>query len=143
MCVRPVLLCCFTLAVVPKFGYPLHRTSRPSFKALEDMTKDPMEATGNDYRTSGRKVCIISHRPFFAPLLMFDQALARDGFRCIITGMFDSGSLKKSEAMRDMAKRDGANGVVICPCHILSESTTQGTDPTGISGGGIMAKRRR
>jgi len=74
---------------------------------------------------------------------MFDQALARDGFRCIITGMFDSGLLEKSAAMRDMSKRDGANGVVVRPCHILSESMTQGADPTGISRDGTLVKRRR
>ena len=57
--------------------------------------------------------------------------------------MFDSGSLEKSEALRDMAKRDGANGVVVRPCHILSESTTEGTDPTGVSGDGTVVKLRR
>ena len=57
--------------------------------------------------------------------------------------VFDSGSLENSEALRDMAKRDGDNGVVVRPCHILSESTTQGTDPTGISGDGTVVKRRQ
>ena len=47
---------------------------------------------------------------------MLDQALARDVFRCIIIGMFDSGSLRKSE--RDTAKDDGTNGVVVRPCHV-------------------------
>ena len=52
-----------------------------------------MEATGKDYRTSRGNVYIAPHCPFFALFLMFDQALAHDGFRCIITGMFNSGSL--------------------------------------------------
>ena len=57
--------------------------------------------------------------------------------------VFDFGSLENSEALRDMAKRDGDNGVVVRPCHILSESTTQCTDPTGISGDSTMVKLRR
>ena len=62
---------------------------------------------------------------------MFDQALTRDGYRCMITGMFDDGSLEKSAALRNIAKSEGANGVTIHACHILNESTTQGIDPEG------------
>jgi hypothetical protein len=79
----------------------------------------------------GRKVCIVSHRPFFS-LLMSDQALARDGFRCIITGIFDEESLNKNVVLRDMAGLDGANGAIIYTCRILGGSTTQGTDRAGI-----------
>ena len=65
-----------------------------------------MEVTGKDYSTSRKKVCIAPHCPLFSLFLMLDQVLARDGFRCIITGMFNSGSLKKSAALRDMAPRE-------------------------------------
>ena len=89
-----------------------------------------MEATGKDYSTSRRKVCIFScHQS--STLLILDQALTRDGYRCMITGMFDDGSLKRSAALRKIAKIEGANGVTIHACHILNESTTQGIDPEG------------
>jgi len=74
---------------------PSSHPSRPSFETLEDMTKDLMEATGKDYKTCRRKVRIVSHRPLFALILMFDQALARDGFRCTITGMINDMSLER------------------------------------------------
>jgi len=62
---------------------------------------------------------------------MFDQALARDGFRCIITGMINQKSLESSAALRGVAKRDGASMATIKACHILNESTMQGTGPDG------------
>jgi len=122
---------------------PSSRTSRPPFETLEDMTKDSMEATGNDYRSSGRKVCIVSHRSFFAPLLMFDQALARDGFRCIITSMINYMSFKRSAALRDIAERDQASTAIINACHILNSSTMQGTYPAGISEDSAVVKRHQ
>ena len=78
----------------------------------------------------GRYIRIFSYHQSFA-LLMFDQALARDGYRCMITGMFDRGSLKRSAALRKIAESEGVNGVTIHACHILNESTTQGIDPEG------------
>ena len=92
-----------------------------------------MEVTGKDYRTAKRKVRIVSHHSFFALLLMFDQALARDGFRCIITGMIDQKSFEDNAALRDVTNRDGASIATVNACHILNESTMQGTDPAGIS----------
>jgi len=47
---------------------PSSHSSRPFFGTLEDMTKNSMESTGKDYRTSRRKVCIVSHHSFFALL---------------------------------------------------------------------------
>ena len=115
------------------YPHPSTHPSRPSFDTLEDMIKDSMEVTGKDYRTAKRKVRIVSHRSFFALLLIFDQALARDGFRCMITGMINRKSFESSAALRDVAKRDGASKTIINACHILNESTMQGTDPAGIS----------
>jgi len=102
-----------------------------------------MEVTGKDYRASKRKVCIVSRRSFFALFLMFDQALARDGFRCIITGMINKKSLQSNAALRDIAKRDGASTAQVNACHILNESTMQGTDPAGISGESAVTSKVR
>ena len=99
------------------------------------VTSLPRDTSGDEHSivlSAPSKACIDPHCPFFAPFLMSDsQALVRDGFRCMITGMFDSGSLENNEALRDMGNRDGANGVMIRPCHFLSEAKTQGADPDG------------
>jgi len=102
-----------------------------------------MEVTGKDYKASKRKVCIVSRRSFFALFLMFDQALARDGFRCIITGMINETSLESNAALRDILKRDGASMATINACHILNDSTMQGTDPAGISGESAVTNKVR
>jgi hypothetical protein len=72
---------------------------------------------------------------------MFNQALARDGYRCMVTGMPDGESLKKSVALRGMVERDGANGVSAHACYILNDSTTQGIDPTGISEDSVVVNK--
>ncbi|KAF8549144.1 hypothetical protein OG21DRAFT_1421787, partial [Imleria badia] len=87
----------------------------PSFDTLEDMIKDSMEPTGKDYRT-GRK-----------------RALARDGYRCMITAMIDETSLRRCADLRTIRKRGGINAVTVQTAHILNESTMQGTDPAGTS----------
>ena len=59
-------------------------------------------------------------------LLTFDQVLARDGFRCMVTGLFDDTSLNKSTELRSMHENLGGMPVTVETCHILNESTTQG-----------------
>jgi len=82
------------------------------------------------------------HYPFSA-LLMSNQALARDGYRCMVSGMFNESSLKKSATLQVMAKRDGANRISVHACHILSESTTQGIDPESTSDHGPTVNKVR
>ena len=66
------------------------------------------------------------HALSFLPLT-FDQALARDGFRCMVTGMFDDTSLNKSAELRSIHESlDGGMPITVETCHILNESTTQG-----------------
>ena len=64
---------------------------------------------------------------------MFNQALARDGYRCMITGMIDETSLRHCADLRTIQKRGGTNAVTVQTAHILNESTMQGTDPAGTS----------
>ena len=61
----------------------------------------------------------------------------------MITGLFNGESLNKSAVLLEMAERDGANGVPIQACHILSESMMQGTDPCGISEDSAMVSKVR
>ena len=50
----------------------------------------------------------------------------------MITGMINSASLKESaDLRREIAEHPGIFAAEIRTCHILSESTMQGTDPSG------------
>jgi hypothetical protein len=65
---------------------------------------------------------------------MPDQALARDGYRCMLTGMFDRTSLKCNRELRQQCDDlPGATATTVQACHILNESTMRGIDPTGAS----------
>ncbi|KAF8258603.1 hypothetical protein EI94DRAFT_1754170 [Lactarius quietus] len=92
---------------------PLSSPSSPSFDTLEAMISDRMHADGKDYRTARRKV------------------LARDDFRCLLTGYFDLTSTQDNSQLDERSRLAGVCRVAAC--HILSESTMQGIDPTGAS----------
>lgn len=77
----------------------------------------------------------VFHTTPYLPFFVFNQTLARDGFRCMITGMFDAASLEKCAELQAMAQHDNAKLVRVQTCHILNESTMQGIIPAGISKG--------
>jgi hypothetical protein len=62
---------------------------------------------------------------------MTAQALARDGFRCMVTGMFDYTSIRKSPELKKMCSDQKTTSATVQACHILNESTMQGIDPSG------------
>ncbi|KAF9645778.1 hypothetical protein BDM02DRAFT_3189404 [Thelephora ganbajun] len=99
---------------------PSLHPSRPSYDNLEDMIMDALEASGGDYRTAKKK------------------ALARDGFRCMITGFFDKTSLKYSAELRRRKETLGGMPIIVKTSHILSESTTQGV---GLNTKGSIANK--
>ena len=91
-----------------------------------------MEADGNDYRTARRKV----RRTHYTMLcLSFTpyQALARDGFHCMLTGMYDYKSTQQSSELDQLRRSRRARAATVQACHILNQSTMQGVDPTGDS----------
>ena len=90
-----------------------------------------MDPDTGDYRSSKRKVRVLSHYTF--PSLNPYQLLARDGFRCLVTGNFDERSVLKCHKLDDECVRLGAGPTTIAACHILNEATMQGVDPTGAS----------
>lgn len=62
------------------------------------------------------------------------QALARDGFRCVVTGSFDTRALASNlELDQKCSDLDGVSATVQA-CHILCGSTTQDIDPTWSDG---------
>ncbi|KAF8258606.1 hypothetical protein EI94DRAFT_1754177 [Lactarius quietus] len=88
------------------------------------MTMDYMVTDGKDYRTARRKV------------------LARDGFRCLLTGIFDIKSTQYNQQLLERAQLS-AGVSTVAACHILSESTMQGIDPTGTSKDVCVMDKRR
>ncbi|KAF9013706.1 hypothetical protein BDZ89DRAFT_1076885 [Hymenopellis radicata] len=92
--------------------HPSSHVSRPSFDTLEDMTHDCLEPAPSDHRTSKRR------------------ALARDSFRCMLTGVYDERSCEESEQLATQADASPeGSGYTQC-CHILNEAVTIGIDPT-------------
>ena len=71
-------------------------TSHPSCDTLEDMTTDSMEFTGNDYRTSKRKVRVFHTALSLPRSLCYDQTLTRDDCWYITSDIFDGPSLDKN-----------------------------------------------
>jgi hypothetical protein len=88
-------------------------------------------ADGKDYRTARGKVRVPICYAFRSPNSY--QALARDGYRCLLTGTFDWTSMKKNRQLSEERARLGIGVGPVEACHILSESTMQGVDSTGVN----------
>ena len=102
---------------------PSKHPSSPSFDSLQEMTKAGVPTR------------------FCLPPLTPGQVLRRDGYRCLLTGCFDETSLELYPHLAKECDSLGAIAVAIDACHILSESTVQGVDPTGDSKDGrVVAK---
>ena len=54
--------------------------------------------------------------------------------------MFNETSVKDMKEVKDMCTSLGATFCMVAACHVLSESTVQGIDPTGSSGTRVEAK---
>jgi hypothetical protein len=115
-------------------GPPYSSNPSPSYDTVEDMVKDYMEAIGTDYETSGRKVRVLRAPRLPVPLLMFDQALARYGFQCVITGWFDGTSLDECVELRSKQEHLGRMHTIVRPTHILNGSATQDTQTDHTTG---------
>lgn len=96
-----------------KYPTPSLHPSRPSFDTTADMIRDCMEADGKDYRTVRLK------------------ALARDKYRCIVTGIFDDTSVKKNNELAQRRSEQRGGVMTINACHILSASTMKDVNTTG------------
>ncbi|KAJ4482904.1 hypothetical protein C8J55DRAFT_559733 [Lentinula edodes] len=88
----------------PRFTYP----SWQSFTRLEDMLAQTMEASGNDYQTAREKV------------------LARDGYQCMITGVWDTNSLERNMELNELLVKSRGYEATVKTCHILSQSIMEG-----------------
>ncbi|EJD33068.1 hypothetical protein AURDEDRAFT_117942 [Auricularia subglabra TFB-10046 SS5] len=86
---------------------PMSHPSRPSFDSLQAMMDEYLKGSGTNYDAAKR------------------LALAREGFRCILTGHYDLSSCMKNE---ELMRRVNAAGLAYLPtecCHIFSQATVQ------------------
>ncbi|KAJ3916874.1 hypothetical protein F5877DRAFT_80493 [Lentinula edodes] len=95
--------------------------SRQSPTRLEDMLAQTMEASGNDYQTAREK------------------ALARDGYQCMITGVWDTNSLERNMELNELLVKSRGYEATVETCHILSQSIMEGiSDPVQPNKDGSM-----
>ena len=64
--------------------------------------------------------------PFICIVHSFNQVLARDGYRCKVTRMFDRESLHQCAELEAIRNDVIANDVTVQACHILKEPAMQG-----------------
>ncbi|KAF8259704.1 hypothetical protein EI94DRAFT_1750815 [Lactarius quietus] len=92
---------------------------------------DTVFKVGNFYRDRFLRLFRTTTTAYPSPSLhlsrpSFDTVLARDGYRCILTGNFDDKSMNKDRELNEMRGHLGAG--------IATESRMQSVDPTGGSG---------
>ena len=89
-----------------------------------------MKVSGKDYKTTKKWVGVLVSPRTSRSTLMFDQALVRDGFRCMITGSFDRTSVDGNLEVQSLCKKIGGSRVVVQACHIVGEALMQGIGQT-------------
>ena len=77
-------------------------------------------------RPLGRRCVYPVHHTPSNHLLILDQALARDGFRCVVTGAFDEASMECNPELQGWQRRLDALIAVLETSRIVDEPTTQG-----------------
>jgi len=70
-----------------------------------------------------------TYHTYFDPLLTLGQALARDGFRCVVTGAFDEASIERIPELQRKQERLNALVLFIKTSHIVNKSATRGAGP--------------
>jgi len=71
--------------------------------------------------------------PFHCSRLVRPFVLTRDGYRCVLTGMFDDTSTRGNRKLEQLCVDLGAASATVEARHILNGSTMQEIDPTGDS----------
>lgn len=71
---------------------------------------------------------------YTSPSLTVDKALTRDGFRCLLTGLFDETSTEEDPKLDAMCIQLDTGSTNVAPCRIWCKM--QGVDPIGGSGTG-------
>ena len=63
-------------------------------------------------------------------LIDIDQALIRDGYRCVVTGKYDADSVLSIQELKDIVRADPSLRVDATECaYIFAESTESSIEP--------------
>ncbi|EEB89238.1 hypothetical protein MPER_12689 [Moniliophthora perniciosa FA553] len=89
---------------------PSNHPSRPSFDSMQQFVNENLHSSAKDHQTAKK------------------YALARDGFRCMLTHKFDSTSVEKMPFVEQMRIAEGGSYEQTNCCHIFSASTVQDID---------------
>ncbi|KAH7910681.1 hypothetical protein BJ138DRAFT_1064691 [Hygrophoropsis aurantiaca] len=90
---------------------PSAHISRPSFDRKMDLIKEMLVEAPQDHQATKKKASVSC------------RALIRDGFRCIVTGRYDTDMGAKTEELRDEIMASGKETVATQCAHIFSGST--------------------
>ncbi|KAJ7710972.1 hypothetical protein B0H17DRAFT_914470 [Mycena rosella] len=90
---------------------PSNHPSRPSIDNLMDILMNTLEGSGKDHRS------------------VRANALIRDGYKCMLTGLYDETSCTKHPAVRELADEVEASTGLIVTSHIFNEAVLQNVDP--------------
>lgn len=112
------------------YSPPSTPPSHPLYGGLEAEIVATMQSSSKDHRTIRKKVGEPCSLFPFCFALMLDQALARDGFRCMITGLIDRTSY---EHYAELKHQHSDGYVTVKTCHILNELVVQGIDKDKIT----------
>ncbi|KAF8059914.1 hypothetical protein FPV67DRAFT_1708679 [Lyophyllum atratum] len=94
---------------------PFNDASRPSFDRIQDVIDAPLQEAPQSHAQAKRYVCL---------------ALMRDGYCCVVTGKYDTRSVKMIRELKEMVDLDPSARRESTQCaHIFSESTTSSIEP--------------
>ncbi|KAF8900272.1 hypothetical protein CPB84DRAFT_1815431 [Gymnopilus junonius] len=94
---------------------PSNHASRPSFDRIQDMVNATLQEAPQSHTQAKKYVCL---------------ALMRDGYRCVVTGKYDTRSVKMIRELKEMVDLDPSARRESTQCaHIFSESTNSSIEP--------------
>jgi hypothetical protein len=96
---------------------------------LEDMLTDAIQDSTTDHRSARTRVRVPER--YLDPLLKPHsiKALARDGYRCMVTNTVDANSFYKHQAIKKLRSDIGAAVRLVQTCHIFNESILRNIEP--------------
>jgi len=104
---------------------PSYHPSRPSFQAVKGQIKDDIREAPKNH--SDAKIRVSGLPPLFSSSFsLLEQALMRDNWRCVVTGMLEFNTPSDIKAKLDLKKET----IAFTECaHIIPESTFFRVDP--------------
>jgi hypothetical protein len=96
---------------------------------MADMINDTLTVAPQSHSTAKKKVGhVFSFQE--SSLIRSDQALIRDGYRCVVTGKYDTRSVLEIRELKEMLESDLSLKMERTQCvHIFAESTNADIEP--------------